>query len=138
MAITFKFFGDPALTTEITAPLTFSQSTPSPTPDDKVVYFGSAASGKTVKAASDPGVDQIVVSISDSAVGSGSPASDVKLSLTYAGLATATAGAPLNLGAQVSSGSTNAKTVHMRVLDSSGVAGVNSDLSLATNALEET
>lgn len=137
MAITFKFYSDAALTTEITAPLAFSQTEPTPTPEDKLIYFGSVASGKTIEATSDPGVDQIAVSIVDSASGSGSPATDVKLSLTLGGLATATAGAPLNLGTQVLSGTANAKSIYIRVLDSTGVVGTNTDLSLQTNNVTE-
>lgn len=137
MTMTFKFYSDAALTTEITAPLAFSQSTPSPTASDKVVYLGSVASGKTAEAASDPGVDPILVSIIDSASGSGSPATDVKLALTSGGLATATAGAPLSIGTQITSGSANAKEIHILVLDSTGVVGTNTDLSLQTNYLVE-
>lgn len=137
MAITFKFYSDAALTTAITAPLAFSQSTPSPTANDKVVYLGSVASGKTAEAASDPGVDPILVSIIDAASGSGSPATDVKLAATSGGLATATAGAPLNIGTQILSGSANAVEIHIRVLDSTGIVATNTDLSLETNYLVE-
>jgi len=137
MAITFKFYSDAALTTAITAPLAFSQATPSPTPDDKVVYLGSVASGKTAEAVSDPGVDQIVVSIVDSASGSGSPATDVKLALSSGGLSSATAGAPLNIGTSIASGTANATAIHIRVLDSTGSVGTHADLSLETNDLVE-
>ena len=137
MAITFKFYSDAALTTLVTVPLTFSQTEPTPTPEDKLIYFGSVASGKTIEATSDPGVDQIAVSTVDSASGSRSPATDVKLSLTLGGLATATAGAPLNLGTQVLSGTANAKSIYIRVLDSTGVVGTNTDLSLQTNNVTE-
>lgn len=137
MPMTFKFYSDAALTTEITAPLAFSQSTPSPTASDKVVYLGSIASGKTAEAASDPGVDPILVSIIDAAPGSGSQANDVKLALTSGGLATATAGASLNVGPQILSGSAHAVEIHIRVLDSTGGVGTNTDLSLETNYLVE-
>ena len=137
MAITFQFYSDAALTTLASVPLTFSQTEPTPTPEDKVVYFGSVASGKTIEATSDPGVDQIAISIVDSAPGSGSPATDIKLSLTLGGLASATAGAPLNLGTQVLSGTSNAKSIYIRVLDSTGTVGTNTDLSLQTNNVTE-
>ena len=137
MAITFKFYSDAALTTLASVPLTFSQTEPTPTPEDKVVYFGSVASGKTIEATSDPGVDQIAISIVDAASGSGSPATDIKLSLTLGGLASATAGAPLNIGTQVLSGTSNAKSIYIRVLDSTGTVGTNTDLSLQTNNVTE-
>lgn len=137
MTMTFKFYSDAALTTEITAPLAFSQATPSPTASVKTVYLGSVASGKTAGAASDPGVDQIVVSVVDSASGSGSPATDIKLALTSGGLASATAGAPLNVGTQILSGSANAVSIYIRVLDSTGSVGTHTDLSLETNYMVE-
>lgn len=137
MAITFKFYSDAALTTLASVPLTFSQTEPTPTPEDKVVYFGSVASAKTIEATSDPGVDQIAISIVDAASGSGSPATDIKLSLTLGGLASATAGAPLNIGTQVLSGTSNAKSIYIRVLDSTGTVGTNTDLSLQTNNVTE-
>ena len=116
MAITFKFYSDAALTTLASVPLTFSQPEPTPTPED---------------------VDQIAISIVDSASGSGSPATDIKLSLTLGGLASATSGAPLNLGTQVLSGTSNAKSIYIRVLDSTGTVGTNTDLSLQTNNVTE-
>ncbi|MBP9803899.1 MAG: hypothetical protein KBE22_03190 [Candidatus Accumulibacter sp.] len=137
MAITFKFYSDAALTTEITAALAFSQASSSPTAVDKVVYFGSSAASKTARASSNPGVDQITVSIVDAASGTGSPATDVKIAATSGGLASATAGASLNIGTQVTSGSANAKAIHIRVLDSTGVVATNTDLSLQTNSIIE-
>lgn len=134
MAFNFGFFSDAALTTPISTPLVFSQQIGASAPDDKVVYYGGAT-GYQVKAQSNPGVDQITVSVVDSAGGSGSPATDVKLALTNGGLASATGGAALNLGTVISGGTANAVPVHIRVTDSTAVTGLNTDLSLTTNAL---
>lgn len=134
MAFVFGFFADAALTTPISAPLVFNQVAGASSPDDKVVYYGGAA-GHQVKAKSDPGVDQITVSVVDASSGSGSPAADVKLALTSGGLAGATGGAALNLGTVINGGVANAVPVHIRVTDSTATPGLNTDLSLTTNAL---
>lgn len=134
MAFNFGFFSDAALTTPISTPLVFSQQIGVTAPDDKVVYYGGTT-GYQVKAQSNPGVDQITVSVVDSAGGSGSPASDVKLALTSGGLASATGGAALNLGAVINGGTANAVPVHIRVTNSTATTGLNTDLSLTTNAL---
>lgn len=134
MPFVFGFFSDAALTTPISGALVFNQPVGGATPDDKVVYFGGQ-SGYQAKAKSNPGVDQVTVSIVDAATGSGSPATDVKLALTAGGLDSATGGAPVDLGAVVSGGVANAVAIHIRVLDSTGNTGLHSDLSLTTNAL---
>lgn len=137
MATTFGFFSDAALTTPLAAHLLFIQPVSSPTAVDKVVYFGSATASRKAMADSDPGVDPIVISITDAAGGSGSPASDVKLALSSGGLASATGGAPLTLPAEINSGSGGAVAIHIRVLDSTHAFGLNNDLSLTTNTLAE-
>lgn len=134
MAFHFGFFSDAALTTPISAPLLFNQVAGASVPDDKVVYYGGTT-GYQVKAKSDPGVDQITVSVVDAAGGSGSPAADVKLALTAGGLPGATGGAALNLGTVINGGAGNAVAVYIRVTDSTAVTGLNTDLSLTTNAL---
>lgn len=133
----FFFHTDPGLTTPLAGTLDFAQSVDGSTGSQTAtLYFGSTASGKTVRAASNPGVDSIVLSIADSS-SSGSPATDVTLALepTFAGRS---AGAALNLGLQVNSGVANAVPVYVRVHDSTGVIGVNTDLSLSMTLLEET
>lgn len=133
----FFFHTDPGLTTPLAGTLDFAQSVDGSTGSQTAtLYFGSTASGKAVRAASNPGVDSIVLSIADSSSG-GSPATDVTLALepTFAGRS---AGAALNLGLQVNSGVANAVAVYVRVHDSTGSIGVNTDLSLTMTLLEET
>ena len=137
MALVFNFYSDAALTTPVPPSLSFFQDAAAPAAEDKIIYFGSTNAAKIIKAASDPGVAQIVLSVADAGVGSGSPAADVKLALSAGGLATATGGAALNLGTQVAGGVANAVAIHLRVLDSTGVSAVNTDLSLTTNNLRE-
>jgi len=137
MATTFGFFSDAALTTPLSARLLFTQAVSSPAAVDKVVYFGSATASRKAMANSAPGVDPIVISITDAAGGSGSPTSDVKLALSSGGLAAATGGASLTLPVEIDSGSANAIPIHIRVLDSTHAFALNQDLSLTTNTLAE-
>lgn len=137
MPLSFGFYSDAALTTPVAASLSFYQEATDPVAESKIIYFGSTNAAKTLKAASAPGVDQIVLSVSDAAPGAGSPAADVKLALSAGGLATATGGASLSLGAQLAGGVANAVAIHIRVLDSTEVSAINTDLALATNNLRE-
>ena len=108
MATTYAFFHDSALTSAVGSgnPITALQDTiNSLAPVDVQIWFGSATASRKARASSNPGVDQIAVTISDSATGSGEPASAVKLATSQGGLDSATAGASLNIGTQVLSGS---------------------------------
>lgn len=138
MANSFSFFDDPVLTAPAANPLVISQNRDGSTGDvDGVMYYGSTASGTTAQADSDPGVDQIIVSILDSA-GGGPDVTDVKLASSNANLDAATAGDPLNLGLTVSSGVGNQVAVHYRIKTPTvGTAGTYNELSLETNATRE-
>lgn len=139
MAFTFAFFLDAGLTTAAAGNMVFQQNSDGSTgPVDKVVYLGSTASAKKVQAASNPGVDQISISVVDAAAGSGHPASEVKLATTQGGLGGATGGASLNVGTQLLSGVGNAQPVWVRVQDSTGTPGTSTELSIQCNELTET
>lgn len=137
MALTFGFYSDPALTTPVDARLPFVQTISAPTAVDAMVYFGSPLAGRLCQAASDPGVDPVVISIIDAAPGTGSPAADVKLALSSGALAGATGGANLVLPAIIDGGFGNAIEIHVRVLDSTHASGLHVDLSVMTNPIEE-
>ena len=140
MTITFQFFHDSALTQPINSgnPITATQDTTNTlAPVDKQIWFGSTTVGVKARATSSPGVDQISVSISDTNAGTGEPTTAIKLASAQAGLTAATAGAALNLGTQVLSGSANAVTLWARIDDATATAGSYTDLSLATNNLDE-
>lgn len=128
MATTFAFFSDPALTTRIKSSVFFTQSTVTPLAEDRVIYFGSPhATHRCIKTG---GVE---IAISDAAVGTGSPAANFKLATSAAGLDTATGGAALNIGTQILGGIDQAVAIHLRVLDTTHVAGIKTDLSLVLN-----
>lgn len=136
MAITFQFYSDPALTTPIRASLMFSQAVASPDPVDMLIYFGSQNAACSAQASSNPGIDPIEVAISSS--GAGALTADVRLATSAAGLALATGGAPLALGVTLAGGRENATPIHIRVLDSTHVAGLFDNLSLTVGSIEET
>lgn len=137
MALSFAFHSDAALTTPVAARLPFVQAVSDPVAVDRVLYFGSRLSGRVCQAASDPGVDPVVVAIADANPGAGSPAGDVRLALSAGGLDTAVGGAALDLPETIDGGMAWAIAVHIRVLDSTHASGVHNDLSLVTNTLRE-
>ena len=140
MPTSFKFYHDSALTSEITTanPLTATQDTANVQPDvDKTIYFGSTLTGNKVQSNVNPGVDQIVLSIVDANNTTGSPASEFKLALSSAALASAVAGASLNLGLTVNSGTANAVPIFTRRNSVLAVAGTYTDITLQTNVLIE-
>ena len=133
MTITWKFYADAGMTAELT-------SLPLQVPDvggttETVVYFGSTIAGKTLQAASNPGTDAITIAPQDADGATGLEASNLKLALTYAGLAGATAGAPVSVGASRTSGS--ALAIYVRLTTTAEAVGSYTDLSLKTNALLE-
>lgn len=141
MAISFKFYHDSALTSEITSgnPLTATQDTAGVLAAvDKIVYLGSTLTGNKVEVNADPGVDPIIVSISDADAGTGAPATEFKLALSSGGLDTATAGAALELSTRIDSGVANAVPIYTRRDSALAVAGSYTDLTLTTQTLLET
>lgn len=130
--MSFGFFTDAGLTVPITTFRHFS------TQADRLVWFGSAAAGQQLQDDAAPGVDNVLVSVVDSAGGSGLAASSVKLAAANGDLTAATGGAALSLGHTVLSGGANAKPVHIRFDTSAGVTGTDyTDLSLAVAGVIE-
>ena len=137
MAVSFDFFSDANLTTVLTE-LASTHLVGSAATVDQKVYFGSAQASRKAEADSSPGVDQITISIVDADNLTGQPATAVKLATTQAGLDSAVAGASLDIGTQVLSGSVNAIEVWVRTDETTDVVGNYTDLSLQTNTLRET
>lgn len=100
---TFAWWADAGMTIPLTR-LDFVRG-PTPGAVDASAWFGSNVSGKQLQAASDPGTDPVQVSIVDAASGSGVEVAHVKLALSQAGLAGATAGAALPIGTTIPAGS---------------------------------
>jgi hypothetical protein len=137
MAISFNLFLDAALTLPLSAPLTFYPTDDNPTPEEKTLWFGSPVDGTKCQASSAPGVDQIVLSVTDSNTASGEPTSAVAWALTQSLLDTATGGEALNLGVTVNSGVANAVPVWVKFTDTTGTLGNYNDLGWTFNNLFE-
>lgn len=137
MATSLKFFSDSGLTTEITS-VTINQLADGSTGNvDKLVYLGSNEDSSTFEATSDPGVDDIEISIEDASPGSGVNASNIKLASTLGGLDTATAGDPLVIGSSLDGGVANAEPVYIRS-DTPALASSSTEITLETNDITET
>ncbi|RBP74114.1 hypothetical protein DET64_105240 [Marinobacter nauticus] len=137
MPLSLKIYNDAALSS-VLPKLTALQRTDGATgPVDFVFYLGSTVSGKRFQAASNPGVDNILISVADSNPVGGQGVGAIKLAASSAGLDSAVAGAALDLGSEILSGASNAVEVHVRVEATDLTEGTYTDLSLQTNNLVE-
>lgn len=133
---TFAVYTDAALTTPLTGSLVFAQSADGSTGAMvTTIYIGSPVALRVLRAAANPGVDPLVLSVTDSS-GAGSPAADVTLGLE-GGFVGRAPGAPLSIGTQINGGLANAVPVFIRVEDSTGDIGVHTDLALTLTVGEE-
>lgn len=133
---TFAVYTDAALTTPLSGSLAFAQAADGSTGAMvATIYIGSPVASRVLRAAANPGVDPLVLSVSDSGAG-GSPASDVTLGLE-SGFVGRAPGAALSLGTQINGGLPNAVAVYVRVEDSTADIGVHIDLALVLTLGEE-
>jgi len=137
MTLTLKAYNDAALSSRATKLSALQRSDGQSGPVDFVIYMGSTVSGKRFRAASDPGTDDIILSIADADTESGQSAAAVKLASSASGLDSAVAGDPLSIGPEILSGAVNAVEIHVRIEADNLVTGTYEDLSLTTNALVE-
>lgn len=135
----FNFYTDSALTQPQVGNLIATQRSDGSTGPVKFqLWLGDDDPAFKYQADSDPGVDNVVVSVLDAVPGSGNPDTDVKLAVTEAGLVGATPGAALDLGTtEIVGGSVNAKQVWIQVEDSTGTVGTSTELSVQTNDLRK-
>lgn len=136
--MTYAFYHDSALTTPVTTldPVTATQDElDTLSPVDKQVWIGAPDAGLVAKAHSNPGVDEIVVSILDVGAGAGETVAAIALATSQAGLDSAVPGDPLSIGTQILSGIGNAATIWLRLNDTTGVLGVYTDVYPVVNTL---
>lgn len=137
MTVSLRFYSDSGLTTPLTR-IDATQSTDGNAGAvDRAVYLGSTIASVKFQSQSSPGTGQISVSISDSQTGLQIPASTIRLALTANGLNSATPGAAIDVGTEISSGSANAKTLYVRFDAAAIAAGIYDNLSLTTNSVIE-
>jgi hypothetical protein len=138
MALSFQIYTDAALTTPLVGSLVITQNSDGSTPAvETQLFIGSTTVGRTLQASSDPGVDQIVLSVVDASPGSGHESAEIKLALTQGGLAGAVAGAALSVGTQILSEAPNVVSFFIQVDDATGVVGTATELSVSSNPLVE-
>lgn len=109
-------------------------------PQDRVLYYANLDDDpgdngvQQQEAYSNPGTDDIVLSIVDSAPSSGHAADEVTLALNAGDLGTNTAGASLVLGTTLVSGVSGRVTVHVRVENAVTAVGDSTELELQLTA----
>ena len=136
--VSLSFYADPGGASPAANPLPLAQdANGNILPAVATVYLLSTASGKKFQAASDPGVDDIEVSIDDQAPSSGQPATAIKLATSEAGLATAVAGDPLSLGTTLLSGTGNATPIWIEFEDATAAVATDLDVRLLVTELVE-
>lgn len=134
----FQFYTDSALTSPQVGNLIAPQKSDGSTgPVQFQLWLGDDDPAWKYQADSNPGTDSIQIDVVDSALGTGNPATDVKVATSQGNLAGATPGAPLILGTEIVGGSVNAQTVWIEVEDSTGTVGTSTELSCRTNDLRK-
>ena len=133
----WKLYTDSACTTEFSGTLQLVHRTDlTDNPQDTQLWYAEVEDDTgdnqvyQQQAESDPGVDPVVLSIVDAAVGSGHEASEITLATTSGALGTNTAGASLDLGATLLSGVSAAQPIHIRVENAVTTVGTSTELSV--------
>lgn len=135
---TFALFTDTGLTTPFSSPLQVNHNSDfSDNPQDFQFFLGSNGTSLKIEADSNPGVDNIVISVVDSDPGNNHEDTEIKLATTQGGLAGATPGASLTVGTSVLSGTANDFEFWVRITNAVATVGVITELSFTTNALRE-
>lgn len=123
--LTFAFYADPAMTTPLRSALQATQASASPSAQDLLVYFGSRNPARLAVAAGGGAI---------TLTPTGAGAANVRLAKTLAGLDSATPGAAIDLAAEIDGGV--GWPIYMRVLDTTGVAGLRA-VSFTTSTINE-
>lgn len=127
------FFTDSGLASPAATAFALQASDGTAPPADAVYYLGDPDASRAWQAASDPGFDDITVSIADSAGGTSLLPAKVRLALTQGGLGSATPGAALDIATEIAGSTANAVEVWVRVDSDVFAAGLYENLSLAVN-----
>lgn len=137
MALTFNYYAAAGLVT-LFDPALYQASDGSTGPLDVEFWIGSTDDTKQLQAASDPGIDNLVLTVTDSAPASGQASSSIILALSEADLDANTPGASLDLGvATLLGGVAEALSVWMRFEASSLTVGQYTDLGLSLSSVME-
>ncbi len=133
----FNFYTDTALTSLAPSPFQISHNSDlSDNPQDFQFFYGSLVADVKAEANSNPGVDNIVISVDDSDPGNNHEDTEIKLATTQGGLAAATPGASLTVGTEVLSGDANDFELWVRVTNAVTTVSTITELSIATNTVK--
>lgn len=127
------FFEDSGMSLPAVKLKAMQASVGSSAPADFVYWLATNDTDRTWYAASDPGADDIVVSVVDAASGAELPSTALRLALASEDLATATPGAALAVGTEVLPGTPVA--IHVRVDTASIASAIYDNLTLTVNPL---
>lgn len=133
MATTFKLWNDSAMTDEFD--FAGGDKIITDANGDFRLYFGSTDATRKVEESTSPGINNILLTPTDSAPGSGHEASEIKLATTQGGLTGASSGAALSLGQTINGGT--AVEFWIRLTDSTGGGNPSTELSVQFSALVE-
>lgn len=103
---------------------------------DGYFFVGDPDPAIAIKAASNPGTDNITLEILDSASGSGVEKTHIKLAISQAALDSATGGADLSIGQSIPGGDSNAVQVWYRWDNSTGSDSAEISLSIVARVEE--
>lgn len=134
---TFKLYTDAGLTTPFTGDLLTQHVVGVNDPVDKVLYLGSTGTDLKLETKVNPGVDSLLLTPTDSNPGSDHETTEIKLASTQLGLDSATAGAALNLGTVINSGTANKKEIWIRATNAVNSVSSLTDISLVLTAASE-
>jgi len=124
--MSFAYYADAGLVTPIT--LRYLADIIAADQPDVPIYYGSTDDTEKLQAASNPGVDALVMTPTSTAAGWA--VSAVALAVSQAGLDAATPGAALALGTQILGGVGNAREIWLRVDTGSLIEARYQNLSL--------
>lgn len=134
----FDIYTDTGLTSAAPSPLQVSHNSDfSDNPQDFQYYIGSLDADRKIEANSNPGVDNIVISVADTSPASGHETTEILLATTQLGLDSATPGASLTVGTSVTSGTGNKYEFWVRVVNAVSTVGISTELSFTTNSVKE-
>ena len=137
-SLTYKFYSDAALTQAVTSVTAEQHQDGSSDPVVREVWLGDPEADFLIQDSTNPGVDDIEVSITDTTPGSGHEATEVKLATSEAGLLTAVAGDPLVIGTSQNSGTAGAVHIWIQIDDATGTEGSATELGLACSEVNVT
>ena len=128
----FGFYLDSSLTLPISGNVQINAGV-----SDYQFWIGNPTSGVKLQDATSPGINSMEISIGDATPAEGPEVTWIKLALTQAGLDSAVAGDPLDIGATIFGGTANALSFWCRITNSLSGTLSSTDLFLSLSNVKE-